>query len=432
MQRNRRSRKSSLPSAKASRLQYEVQRATPIYPELDPQETFQKSVAAERRPSHKLLRAAAKIVPVRRCIDRIADGVSSMPFSVIPPAKFKDIPEAQEYIDSIDLALSRPNRDRYNNTYRKIVYSIIEEMLVLGFAAIERQPGNDIQSFWWWVCDGARIKENSDWSPDDPSSPCYLMNDPNNNKEIPFPVSDMFIIQKRTSAFEVIPPSPTEVALPYVAAWIALQEFQQRTTGKASSEYLLDLGDVTQDELEAFREYWRNRVSGSGETPIGAGKGQMNVMKLGAPNDSGLYLQYNEHLLKAIALAFNLTPRDMAITEHDNRATSGAAADAAYQEAILPYSICLVEHINLELINFFQQGYRVEFTDTEPRTEQQEGQIAQQLYKAGIITLNEARLRTKHKPVGPEGDVFADGKNADGSQPEEEENSMQNLFDFSF
>jgi hypothetical protein len=101
--------------------------------------------------------------------------------------------------------------------------------------------------------------------------------------------------------------------------------------------------------------------------------------------------------------------RSFNLTEHDNRATSGAAADATFADAILPMAINLREAFTVEVIDFYEAGYKFDYIDTEPRTQSDEANTSNVLYSGNIITRNEARLRVGEKPVGDTGDTFADG-----------------------
>ena len=165
---------------------------------------------------------------------------------------------------------------------------------------------------------------------------------------------------------------------------------------------------MTAKELESFREYFQIDILGKGRTPIigtRGGKG-LNVVKLGATNDDGLYLKYQEFVLKMIALAFKLSGRDMNLTDHDNRSTAGIAADATFQKAVRPMGELIIKTLQIEVIDRYFPGYQIKFSNIEPRSEQEEAETATMLYEKGILTQNEARFRAGEKPIGPNGDKF--------------------------
>lgn len=98
------------------------------------------------------------------------------------------------------------------------------------------------------------------------------------------------------------------------------------------------------------------------------------------------------------------------LTHYDNRATSGAAADSSFADAVLPMALTIQEHLDLEVIKFYFPGYQLTYSDTEPRTEQQEAETAGSLFERKIITRNEARVRVGEDSLGAAGDKFFDGQ----------------------
>jgi hypothetical protein len=95
------------------------------------------------------------------------------------------------------------------------------------------------------------------------------------------------------------------------------------------------------------------------------------------------------------------------ITEADNRATAGVAADATFADAILPMAKCIEEHFNIEVVDYYEPGFFIEYTDSEPRGEKEEADTANQLFTGNVISRNEARARVGEESLGSSGDVFA-------------------------
>lgn len=341
-----------------------------------------------------------------------------MPWTVSPPEEDKKKDSATELAKKIKHALKRPNREITHNTFGKLIKATIGDICTLSFAAIERQKGSEAsQPFWVWVADGAAIHLNPDWNPSiEMAVPKFFDYATGIRKEI---YSDnLFLIQDFANSYELTPPSVMEVAYNMIEAWLGISRFQFTTTTNAIREYMLILEEVeTQEELERFRTYWQTEVEGEGHIPILNGK--VTVTKLGARNDEELYLRYNEYLLKMIALAFGMTSRDMNITDHDNRATAGVAADSSFQDASLPMANCLAEHINNELVDFYHPGFEFEYADTEPRSQKDEADTAKTLYDSKIISRNEARLRIGEEALEAGGDVFSDGSKVGEEPPEQ-------------
>jgi len=378
------------------------------YPIIEQDGNYLRSLHNFRRVPLSRLRSLANTLPAQRCIRRIANTILSMPWAIAPPEEDKEKKQAIVLAKKLGKALRRPNREFTHNTYGKWLKATVTEISTIGFAAIERQKGTEsTQPFWLWVADGGAIHANPEWQPNlEKVVPKFFDYGAGTPQGIYS--ENMFLVQDYANAYEIIAPSTIEVAYNMIEAWLGISKFQFTTTSNAIREYMLILEEVqNQQDLELFREYWRVEVEGEGHVPILNGK--VSVTKLGARNDEELYPRYCEYLLRMIALAFGMTPRDMNISEHDNRATAGVAADASFQDAAKPMAECLREHINGEVIDYYYPGFEFEYADIEPRNQDQEANTAKTLFDSKIISKNEARQRVGEERLEAGGEVFSDG-----------------------
>ncbi|NJR24868.1 MAG: phage portal protein [Richelia sp. CSU_2_1] len=390
----------------------------PAYPQLDPVVQFQQVVRLRSRPPFNLLRATTRIGAVNKCIQRIQRGVALMPWHITPPKEDRQKPGAIERAIEIERSLRVPNYEINQNNYTKYIFAIVKDLLTLGVASVQRMPGGgDVlengkkRCFFAFCVDAAKVDYNPDWQ-GDPEEARYLYRVDSSTLES---VADeeMFPIQLDSSSYEMVPPSPVEVAFPYVLSLLSLNNFQHNTTSKSSAKYILDIGDVSQGELNSFREYWETSVEIDGKMPIAAGKGIMKVLTLGAASDGELFLGWTEFLLRMISQPFGLTPKDLG-HEQFTYATAGVSADASYQEGVVPIAHILNEHENTGLIGYYEPGFTKQYADTEKRTEEQEATRATTLFEKNLATRNEMRLAVGLEPIGPAGDKFADGMTLQG------------------
>ena len=345
----------------------------------------------------------------------------------------KNNPEQAEDIKKeIKDSLLRPNYSSQINTYRKLVYSIIDDLLCLNSATIERKKGDKKKPFWMWVCNPSSIEINKDWTPQNSGLTPKYFEITKNNDYTELYEEDLFQIQLSSNSYQTNPESPIEIAYRMINYWLGITNYQGKTTSQPTRNSIIcleDLEDISGDEgseLEAFREWWQTDVVGRGRHPIIGGS--VDIKHLGGNNDSELFPQYTEFLLKIIALALNMTPRDFNITEKDNRATSLVAADATYQDAVLPIAQTILESLNLEIVDYYFPGFSLDFVSLEPRSFEQEANIATDLYKQGVITKNESRDRVGEQRLDPKsGDIFSDGSNLhDKKNPEDSSKKQDN------
>jgi hypothetical protein len=105
-----------------------------------------------------------------------------------------------------------------------------------------------------------------------------------------------------------------------------------------------------------------------------------------------------------VAIAFDLSMRPFNIEPaHDNRATAGIAADTDFQDGILPTADNIRETLEIEVVDYYEEGFTLEYSDTEPRSEEEEAKVATMLYSGNIATLNEMRIKVGLDPAGSGG-----------------------------
>ena len=378
---------------------------------LNPKNNFRDSLDQKchgRRLTPEQLIAISHSLLFESAIEKIANTVSRMKWTIIPPTDM-DEEETAEKVKIITDTLLQPNFDRHGN-YTSIVKAAVRNILVFNVAPIQRQIGHDEHPFWLWSEAPHEVHFYNGWTASvEGVVPRFLIDktgtgDP--NKMIQIMSKNMFLIEGRVSAYEENPPSAVEIAYQYISDWLGLTAFQRRTTSKAVKDYLISLdNEVTNEQFESIKTWWRNEVQGSGEAPIFGGK--ISVHKFGAKSDEELFLKFKDHVAGLIALVFGLTQRDFNIEmkSGDNRATANVEADQSFQNAMLPLADAIFPTLTNEVIKYYFPGYKIEPNDREYRGEQAESETAIKEYQGGLITLNEARAKVNKDPLEG-GDTF--------------------------
>lgn len=355
---------------------------------------------SQRRRESWEIEILASFPPVARAIERITSGVLNMRWAIVPPINQMQNEEAHHTSQWLFDCLRNPNDT--GNGIEGLISAVIRDLLCYLVGAIERQPGDDIRAFWAWPVTPTKLDIITDWDGNQDEPRYHFRRDTNGLIELYD--DQIFLVRKSNNSEDTLPRSPVEVAAPVILSWISLLDYQHRQTRKTSPSSLIHLGDISPAELENFRSYWEFEVEGSGRQPSIGGKGNAQVLRLNPQGDEGLYLKYAESLLRMIAVSFNLTPRDLGLTDHDNRATAGEAASSAFADAVLPMARLVYRRIEAELVQYYFPGYRLLLTDTEPRTETEEATRAVLLWEKGVITLNQTLAAVGYEPIGPEGD----------------------------
>jgi hypothetical protein len=161
--------------------------------------------------------------------------------------------------------------------------------------------------------------------------------------------------------------------------------FAQRVDGKAihlkASEMMyirMNLGkNSDENAAKAFNDFWTNEVMGQGKMPILGGFEGTSVLDLGTTDDKALFIEWQRFLIEIMAIAFDISPKNLGQTKDVNRSTAergpyiavwnlGApqpteaepqAAWEAYQEAEenKPPELTEVELLQLALTDTYEQ-----------------------------------------------------------------------------
>ena len=380
---------------------------------------WQRSFVNQKRVPPKYLRAFANALPIYGAMLRIKNGASNVKWSIEGP-KDDESEAAAVKAERIHASLATPNVEK-DDSYTLLQNAIIDDYLTLGVAAIERIPamdGDPDREFWLWAINPENIRLNPEWTPyQEGLVPRYFDTQGFARQEYwrPLKNKDLFLIRSGNRTSEFIPPSALEICFNLVVSWLGLSEFQHKTTSNAGGEYVIDIGPCTEDELDKFKQLFRETTGTLifGRTESEDASPGVDIQKAGARRDDELYLKYEEKLMRLFALAFQLSTRDLNITTDDSYATADVAAQQSFQYAVLPIVTKWFERINKDVIQFYCPGYEAVPADLEPRNEQAEADTAYTLYSGEIITLNEARRRTGEDNLGDRGEIFYDDSGTD-------------------
>ena len=366
----------------------------------------------------------SKNIPVFRAMENICNSVANLEWTISPPeGADPEDPYVKSNIKRITMGFLRPNREMSGSTYRELIKAICKDALIRGRFFIEKQPAiyeDSPQLFWLWKIDPRYVYINSAWEGHlEIAEPvCWFTNnsDETSNWEELYR-RDVVLADFCPPINEgEVPDSPLKIAFEEIRSWVRLRDYKSRVVENALRNTIISIKNTNEDEITRCRSYWREHIEGEGSTPILGG--DISVVQLGAKNDEELYPQYTNFILTLIAVAFGVTRRDMGLTDVDNRATAGVAADSKFQDIVLPLAKLIIDNFNVEILEQFAPGYKIVLSDIEPRNEEKEADRVTKLFTSKIITRNEARQAVGFKPR-PDSDVFYEGSS--GAPPPEED-----------
>lgn len=347
--------------------------------------------------THQRLRTLSKSPVPRRAINAIKKQVASLDWRIVPKRGIRDKKRHEKDIKFLTDSLNFPNE---SDSFRTLLEKTIEDILVLDAGSIERKIVSGRP--WLWGVDGHTIQMYMDWK-GERNKPRYAQW--TGSKFVPLLNDELIYIMSNPSNATPFGLSALEVAANTVEYFLGAQQYAGNTVNKATPKKMLDLGrSVDNNHVSAFRMYWANEVAGRGITPIIGGTDRIGVVQIGAADDQGLYLQWQEFLIRVIAMAFDLPPKKLGLSRDINRSTAESDDETTDEEAVKPLAKLIADHINREIIwalGYMDLEFRFSFVVSAKELEAHSRAIRNQA-EVDLVSLDEARDELGYPPMEDE------------------------------
>jgi hypothetical protein len=408
-------------SGRLGRRRQEPPRDTVAYPNLVQQGLLSSKKRIVFKPTPRNLRWFSMNPYARRAINAVKNPIAMLEWEVVPINGLHPNSELQRQIDIASFCIDHPNIDDSART----LFEQVTEDILLGAGAIEMQLSGDPQRpLWMWPVDGLTIQMYPGWTGQKDEARYVQIVGYGNfvgnglGQQIQLRNDELIYIRPNPSTATPFGRGPLEIAFNTVSRILGVGEFAGNVATNSRPSIGLDLGEGgTPEMLSAFRQYWRNEVEGQGNMPIFAmastekARGP-SVMRFYPEGDDGLYLQYQEFLIRELASAFDISPQNLGLERDVNRNTSETSEDRDRRQAVKPVAHLIASHLTREVLHaklgFSQLEFR--FKGIEAEDELNLAEVFEYEYKNNAITPNEYREGRGQPPLA---NPFADMLNAD-------------------
>lgn len=335
-----------------------------------------------------------------RAISLIRSGVSYLEFGVRArdTSREQDLEDAKRVVEAV---IENPNTNDHD--FSTFVGQLVEDLLIYDAGAFEyvRRPKwmkkNDVLALE--IVPGFTLAQRMDWD-GDPDEPRWVqIVDGKIVAELLD--SDIEYLMQRKRSWTTFGLSPLEVAIELMESFLNLSAYQKQVASNAYPSFMLYLGnEISQEQVERFRSYWKMELQGQGAPGIwGGGSGRPEALQLKPVGDDGLYLKYQEVLIRIFAFAFNLKPQDFGIERDVNRSQGEVSAWASIEEARKPVAKLIERKINTRVIPTIAEAAgmpeiaEVEFywIGLDPRDAQADSVMYQRYLESGVMTPDDVR-----------------------------------------
>ena len=284
---------------------------------------------------------------------------------------------------------------------------VVEDLLVLDGSAIEkvRYPASDeIAELWPTPSEYIAIDEK--WDGSEPRRPRYFYV-PDGQIRARFTNDDMIYMMDNPRTVSAIGISPIQVLLSVIDSELQAMEYNRRMVMGAPPNGALNIGDSAIDtDVEHARAYFQSNVFGQSAMAIIGGFKSPSFMPFGYSNADMQFGQWQDLLLRCIAVVFGLSPMDLGITFDVNRSTANAQQENTEDRGLRPLLDCVQRFITREYVwdeSFGGRENNLQFAFTALNLNETEQKAnINRVAMPGVPTksVNEARAMDGRQPIG--------------------------------
>ena len=363
-----------------------------------------------RRPAD-LKKLSESVLP-SRAIRLIRNSISSLDYGIQPKSFIKDRKDLKvtKATDTVRSVLDNPNaRD---DDLLSFIGQIIEDLLIFDAGAWEyvEKPlgvmGNDILGLE--VVTGDSIAQNPAWS-GDPSMPRWAQDTGIGTANVTFLDSELEYLSLRKRSWTPFGISPLETAVDIMDAWLQVGAFQRTVASESYPSVIMWMGSqITEPQIQDWRRLWENELKGRG-TPgfLGGWEGEPKAIQLKSKDDAGLYLKYQEMLVRTLAYAFDLKPQDLGLERDLNRSTAEVSQDQSVRESAYPFAKLIAAKMNQRVLPRIARIVNdptileLEFfwINIDPSDDSVQSQIFERYGRINVMMIDEIRSELNLEPL---------------------------------
>ena len=362
------------------------------------------------------LRRFSEYPPARRAINAICNPILDMPWTIEPipigggaPSADPD-PQQLIQIAIAERVLATPNDDE---SFRVVLEQVLEDIVIGGYGALEVVKGaEELRPLYLFPVDGQSIRINVHWKgerdiPRWTQSLGYVGMSVGTHDLVELLDDELIYIRLNPRTHTPFGLGYLETAFQTVNAFIGAFEYAERRASNMTPNYGIFLGEnITPDQVRRWQQYWEQEIEGYGKIPILGGGRQPSVFHFGQAGEDVLFIQWQEFLIRVIAMAFGLSPMKLGLESDVNRSTAQIQKSEDW-DTVAPVANTVQDYITRKLIwkglGFYGLRFRWLVRDLD---EKAQAEVLLDQWEMNAITINEIREYYERTPISIQGNML--------------------------
>lgn len=356
-----------------------------------------------------LLKNFSETAIATRAIKLIRDGVSYNDWDILAKDTLRE-EELTPEKDIVSSILKHPNP--VDDDFPTFIGQLVEDILIWDAGAweyVENPPFmEDNKILEMAIIPGYTLSMNAVWRGDPEMTRWAQVLNIRGIGPVRFKDSEIEYLVARKRSWTQFGLSPMEVVVEIIESWLGLASYQRQTASNAYPRQMLYLGDkFTEEQVERYRAWFRSDLTGQGGPGIyGGGGGEPKVLEMKPVSDKGLYLEYQEMLMRVFAFAFGLKPQDFGLERDVNRSTAEVGSVSSIREAQNPIAMLIEGKINVRTIpkiakitgNPKIKDVKFKYKGIDRRDRKQDADLHQIYLEQNVLTPDDVRAELGKPP----------------------------------
>lgn len=334
------------------------------------------------------------------------DQVSSADWDIVPYDNTKRFAARQQ--DRLRELFSQPSATL--DSFQSFAKMVIRELLTQDAAPIEkvRYPDGTIAELW--PTRGDWINVDARWDGSDPDKPRYYWM-PDGTVRATLRNDDMLYLKANDRVDSPLGISPMFVLQTIIESELQALEYNRRQVMGAAPFGVLNIGEsASAEDVQKAQSKFAAEVFGQGQMAIIGGYKNPSWMGFLPSNKDMQFREWEDLLIRCIAVVLGLAPQDLGITFDVNRSTSEQQAANTEDRGLRPLMSLFQNYMTREVVwdkSFGGKANNLAFRFADLTIE--ESQAKASINKTampgiGWKTVNEARRDTGRPPIGDPND----------------------------